>query len=684
MNIPLSIAGSVSVSLSLITSRKKSAPQILQEMIELKALEKLPPAYLEEIDKKLNLKPGTTETTIKALLRIGKNPKVIEEILSQVSKLEEIEQRTEEVLKEVGKVVNSLNIMRKEIYEVKKLLLHYNFIEDSQELKRIIEEYSRVKLPEDRYLLPTNTPELRETILEILEKARESPVIIVAPPGTGKTVLLYQIGKALIERGQKVGYLRPGQPLTDYHLKEDRTILYDNVTEREVLLKLTREPDKAKQTIVTIRDYMYKILIDELAKERRGIKEELKEYVYLLNLDRGLVEKITKKILEEKEIKVEKEEIIDKLIEKIKVKYDLYGEKYETYTLLSVSLLPKILEGKELRELDLEKIPNTLLGFLSKIIVNTLTEDFTQQITIMKILAYIGGAAEPHILNDIEEKVYELFPSSNREREYRALLTEINSRIIYPHDSWIILLSPTLKRLRERGYPTEETEELHNKIKESIEEMITRLYEKEIRERIEKTIKTKELLEVLEVKGFEDNPHGQNLIFKMLANLIIAEIIEKYPVDLLEDLIQQIEREKLEQMDTILHYIYEKRYNKLEDKPFTALHLALKYNSKDALNALVRACASGVGGAASAIRWILREKPELLEEHELLRDALNALVRACASGVREAASAIEDIAWEKPELFRMCSLSSVRLGCLDGVNKLCEILSALNVSGNVN
>ena len=81
--------------------------------------------------------------------------------------------------------------------------------------------------------------------------------------------------------------------------------------ESEILLKLAREPDKAKQIIVTIRDYMYKILIDELAKGRRGIEEELKEYVYLLNLDRELVRRITKKILEEKEIEVEKEEIID-------------------------------------------------------------------------------------------------------------------------------------------------------------------------------------------------------------------------------------------------------------------------------------------------------------------------------------------------------------------------------------
>jgi len=83
------------------------------------------------------------------------------------------------------------------------------------------------------------------------------------------------------------------------------------VLESEILLKLAREPDKAKQIIVTIRDYMYKILIDELAKGRRGIEEELKEYVYLLNLDRELVRRITKKILEEKEIEVEKEEIID-------------------------------------------------------------------------------------------------------------------------------------------------------------------------------------------------------------------------------------------------------------------------------------------------------------------------------------------------------------------------------------
>lgn len=46
------------------------------------------------------------------------------------------------------------------------------------------------------------------------------------------------------------------------------------------------------------------------------------------------------------------------------------------------------------------------------------------------------------------------------------------------------------------------------------------------------------------------------------------------------------------------------------------------------------------------------------------------------------ASAIGLIARKKPELFRRCDLLLVHLGCLDGVNKLCVILSALNASEN--
>ena len=620
VGIPIALVNTIAIAISLIAERKKELPKILSQLIELKALENLPPAYLEEIDKKLGLKPGTTETTIKTLIQINKNPQIIQQTLKTIQKdLQKIIQQTQETINKTIEIIEKLEQIHEEIHETKKLLLHYDIVETPQQLRQIIQENSLIELPEDEYLLPTDTPELQQIVLEIVEKSRKHPVIIIAPPGTGKTVLLYQIGKTLLQKGHKIGYLNPTKPLTKYHIEEDRIILYDNITDKEILKKIAQNPTYMKQTILTIRDYIYKILKEQLKNEIIDIEDKLQKYTYLLNLDKTLTVKIIEKILQEKNIKIEQKQILDRLAEKIKVKYTIRNKTYETYTLLSVSLLPKILEGNKLTEEDLEKIPNTLQALLAKIIRQTLRQNFIQQITIMKTLAYIGGTTQPIILTLIEKETYKLFQelginhNQSYRRQYRRLLTRINNHYTFPHDSWIILLSPTLEALRERGYPKEkETKDFQDKIAEELERLII---EDKFKELIKQEIKTEKLKRILE-RGIVEavwNPHGQNILFKILANIILSRIIKEQEIDIIQSLVKQIDKYKPEQIDTILHYLNQKQNLDLKTTPYVAYRLTVKYSNRTALNVLVEACASGVWEAAWALGDIARERSDLLK-----------------------------------------------------------------------
>jgi len=153
---------------------------------------------------------------------------------------------------ELKEIENQLVLIEEEIKKIRGLaekileeLLPYQIITSPEELRLYL------RLPDEAEIVEPKHPWYRNYIKQVVEKASKGAAAIVAPPGCGKTVILYQIAKKLLAQGTPVAIIDEAKikhlALGKTHIQEGIFLIIDDLSDSDVFETLA-DSSKHSQT----------------------------------------------------------------------------------------------------------------------------------------------------------------------------------------------------------------------------------------------------------------------------------------------------------------------------------------------------------------------------------------------------------------------------------------------------
>ena len=434
VGLPISLAVKVA-SLGLALTQ----PEVDLTKERLIRLHSLHPAELEKWEKELKLEPGTLETIKEAPRRAH----LLTEKMAQLTR--EWEASIKELREEVRGIEHDIRRLLGLVEKTLEELLPYRIVTSPEELR----EYLRVP-PDEEIVVPTHGW-YRDYMKRVVEKAGEGVVGIVAPPGCGKTVLLYILCRELLSQGVPIAVIDEsklkGLGLSRTHIEEGIILVIDDLSDSETFEKLMDSPN-AKQVIYTARAMVHENLLNTYTQKKQGKKPE-RLIEKPLTPPPEAARHLVLQILGLYKVRI-KPRNIDELMKRLKTTY----KKYESTLIYYASLLARENKGGTLNPYELPPFADYLVEVLSRrlraaglVDVNLdplpgREEDLAATIYTLALIALMEGELREREAREFYRELVKVLRVDNPSYAYRRMACPYGSRIGYEHFTWTLLLTP--------------------------------------------------------------------------------------------------------------------------------------------------------------------------------------------------------------------------------------------------
>ncbi len=275
--------------------------------------------YSEQNIKNLKDEIDLLKASNKELINfIQKNEEELNRIkINLDSKFEEIDKNIEEIKKEIEKIKDKLVIQDQKIEDNKELTLTAGAtkIENKENSKDIYQDKKTLESQFKDTAIPEYIEGQEYIINDILNKASSKLVIVNGEPGSGKSILLYQIAKAISNKYKKVFYINEFDRFSFVKFSESNENNYavlDNINIEEIqkIKAINGNPDIKRIILTTRKEYLKDKLDEFKKKDFICIYDYKPDEIFIRNLASKLLDK-------EKYYNIEilrKEELLDKIV----------------------------------------------------------------------------------------------------------------------------------------------------------------------------------------------------------------------------------------------------------------------------------------------------------------------------------------------------------------------------------
>ena len=443
-------------------------------------LHSLHPAELEKWEKKLGMEPGTLEALRDA-------PRKVEAVEKQVS---EVLVSNRAIATELKEIENQLVLIEEEIKKIRGLaekileeLLPYQIITSPEELRLYL------RLPDEAEIVEPKHPWYRNYIKQVVEKASKGAAAIVAPPGCGKTVILYQIAKKLLAQGTPVAIIDEAKikhlALGKTHIQEGIFLIIDDLSDSDVFETLA-DSLNAKQIIYTARAMIQETLLNSYSAKKRGKKPE-RIVEAPLNPPPEAAKQLVLAILSKRKARV-REKDIDELMRRLETTY----KTYKSTLLYYAALLAKENAGKTVDPGKLPSFADYLIDILERrlLAANLVTTnleptggreaELAATIYTLSLIALLENEITDKEARKFYDKVLRALGAekSGKTYPYLRVASRWNGKIGYEHFTWKLLLTPDphywpeTRQLFKDSKNAGKLNRLYNAIAKEVEEIV--------------------------------------------------------------------------------------------------------------------------------------------------------------------------------------------------------------------